>query len=142
MTKEEKRKLEEEIRRQCWVRDTNGLYGTDGYIPKKGYVSLEESYKFCTFYSIFNEEEHLEFLKISKNNFFVRYLDWVHIFGRGENKYSLEKTCLGNRLSHTFFDTYLNPATGKRMTKEERNVWQERLYNYIIYKSNIATLID
>lgn len=131
MKKEEKEKLEKETRLKCWIRDTKGFYGIENEIPKKGYVSLHEAYKYCSFYNIFTDEEKIEFLKISDRNFFVRYLDWVHIDGRKKNKYNLELTCLGNRLSHSFFDSYQNPSNGKLMTKEERDEWKERLKEYI-----------
>lgn len=136
MTKEEKQNLEKNIRKQCWIRDTNGTYGLRKEIPFNGFLFLQEGLKYCSFYNIFSIEEKEEFNQfLSTIDYSYIYIDWVHIFGRGRNKLILEKTCLGNRVSHSFFDEYRNPYNGKKITKEERAVWQDRLYKYVKSKN-------
>lgn len=79
------------------------------------------------FLKTFNCEEKREFM-----NYAVRYikifciLDWIHILGRKENKYKLETTMIGNRLSHSWFDKYLSPVNGEPITSKEREIWQQR----------------
>lgn len=120
---------EKEVRRQCWERDTNGKYTTP---PKNGYVNKYEAVVYCGFFNTMKDEERREFIQIANKSLnLFQTLDWVHIDGRNENKYCLEKTMLGNRLSHSLFDTYKSPVNGKDITREEREQWQKRLLEYV-----------
>lgn len=138
MSKEENKILEAEIRRKCWVRDSYGKYGDDVEIPYNGILEKHEIYKFCNFYQIFIPEEKKEFLElVNLHTYLFVQLDWVHILGRGKNKYDLEKTCLGNRLAHSLFDKHTSPANGGRMTRAQRENWQERLLENVKSKGEI-----
>ena len=76
MTKEEKQNLEKNIRKQCWIRDTNGTYGLRKEIPFNGFLLLQEGLKYCSFYNIFSIEEKED--RIFFSTYLIRIVDHIN----------------------------------------------------------------
>jgi hypothetical protein len=117
----------EEFKRKVWLRD----YGSyDGVSTKQNWMDV------CVFWnSILTVEEKKYILKNDSQNLWVnKNIDIVHIESVGrkpEEKHNIDNALLGGRLFHGRLDQFKDPVFNTDMTNEQRNIWLNRMKNYI-----------
>lgn len=121
----------ETFKQSIWMRD----YGSyDGKSVKQNWAEV------CVFWnSIFTLEEKKYILKNHNDDLIRnRNIDVVHIESqarRPDLKLDKNNVILGGRYFHALLDEYKDLVTQKNMTHAEREVWLDRMKNYI--KENI-----
>ena len=117
----------EAFKQKVWLRD----YGSyDGVSTKQNWMEI------CVFWnSILTVEEKKYILKNHSQDLWLnKKLGIAHIESVGrspEEKFNIDNVVLCGEYFHSLLDQYKSPVTQKDMTNDDRNVWLQRMKNYI-----------
>lgn len=117
----------ESFKQKVWLRD----YGSyDGVSTKNNWMEI------CVFWtSILTNEEKKYILKNHSQDLWLnKKIGIAHIESVGrkpEEKFNLENVILCGEYFHSLLDQYKDIVTQKNMTNEQRNIWLDRMKNYI-----------
>lgn len=119
---------EVDLKQIVWKRDSGCDY--DGSSVKNNWTD------YCIFWnSVFTHEEKKYLTLNYYQEFWVnKNLDLMHIDSVGrspEEKYNPDNVVLSGRLWHSRIDQFKDPVTCQDMSNEQRELWLQKLKNYI-----------